>query len=132
MPITLDDALGIHAQALPVRSHRAGVIAANLANVDTPGYQARDIDFRKALQEAEQGVHMRATHELHAGRGAGSAYAGGELLYRRPLQPAVDGNTVIAHVEKAEFMKNSMLYTASLTFLGSRVNQLITALRGGQ
>jgi flagellar basal-body rod protein FlgB len=132
MAITLDDALGVQAQALSARSRRAGVLAANLANVDTPGYRARDIDFRKAMLEAQDGVRMRATQDMHAGAGGGfgAQRIGGELLYRQPLQPSLDGNTVEAHVEKAEFMKNSMLYNASLTFLGARVNNLITALRG--
>src|SRR5687768_4997179 len=45
MPINLDTYLGVHAKALPLRSQRTELIAANIANADTPGYRARDIDF---------------------------------------------------------------------------------------
>ena len=139
MPMTIDDAFGTHAQALLLRSRRAEVLAANIANADTPGYKARDIDFRSALQAARatssvEGpgtVRLRATHAAHAGAGA-SGVAAAELLYRWPLQPAVDGNTVDAHVEKGEFMRNSVLYSASLTFLNARVNGLLSALRAGE
>ncbi len=49
MPIGLDSYLGVHADALKVQTQRMDVLANNLANVDTPGYKARDIDFRTAL-----------------------------------------------------------------------------------
>ena len=104
------------------------MLSANIANADTPGYQARDIDFKSAMRAAEQGVSMKATQPGHM---APAAAPGGELKYRVPLQPSVDGNTVDAHVEKTEFMRNGTLYSAGLTFLGARINGLITALRGG-
>ena len=43
MPINLDTYLGIHADALKIRGQRTELLARNLANADTPGYQARDI-----------------------------------------------------------------------------------------
>ena len=45
MPLNLDQYLGVHAAALDVRARRSELIANNLANADTPGYQARDLDF---------------------------------------------------------------------------------------
>ena len=105
------------------------MLAGNIANADTPGFKARDIDFKAAMQAAEQGVTLRTTSAAHI---APDAAPGGDLKYRVPLQPSVDGNTVDAHVEKSEFMRNSTLYNAGLTFLGSRINGLISALRGGQ
>ena len=52
MPIGLDKYLGVHAQALNLRSQRTELLAANMANADTPGYRARDIDFKSALAQA--------------------------------------------------------------------------------
>ncbi|MDE2263481.1 MAG: flagellar basal body rod protein FlgB, partial [Gammaproteobacteria bacterium] len=52
MPLDLNAYLGIQPDALKVYSQRAEVLAANLANADTPGYQARDVDFRAALAAA--------------------------------------------------------------------------------
>ncbi len=129
MAISIDQAFNVQATAMQARSRRAGVLAANIANADTPGYKARDIDFKSAMRAAEQGVTLRTTSAAHV---APDAAPGGELKYRVPLQPSVDGNTVDGHVEKSEFMKNGTLYSAGLTFLGARINGLITALRGGQ
>jgi flagellar basal-body rod protein FlgB len=54
----------------------------------------------------------------------------GELLYRTPMQPSIDGNTVNADQERAEFTRNALAYEASLRFLNSRVRSLIGALKG--
>ena len=46
--------LGFHGNALLVRSERQRAIASNIANADTPGYVARDVNFSAAMQEATQ------------------------------------------------------------------------------
>ena len=48
----LTDALDFHGQALTLRAQRQQLIAGNIANADTPGYQARDFDFAAALRAA--------------------------------------------------------------------------------
>ena len=52
MPIDFQTALGVHEQALYTRARRTEVLGANMANTDTPGYKARDIDFRQAVAGA--------------------------------------------------------------------------------
>ncbi len=52
MQSVLDAYLGVHAQALALEARRTDVLAANLANVDTPNYKARDLDFKAALAAA--------------------------------------------------------------------------------
>jgi len=52
MQSVLDNYLGIHTQALALEAQRTDVLAANLANVDTPNYKARDMDFKAALAAA--------------------------------------------------------------------------------
>ena len=118
MGLSIDQAVNVQANALQARSRRAGVLAANIANADTPGYKARDIDFKSAMQAAERGVSLRTTSEAHM---APDAAPGGDLKYRVPLQPSVDGNTVDGHVEKSEFLRNSTMYSASLSFLGATI-----------
>jgi flagellar basal-body rod protein FlgB len=136
MPINLDQHLGVHAQALGVRAKRGELIAQNLANADTPGYKARDLDFRAALNAAAgskpNAVPMQATQPGHIA-GANSSEAGefsAALRYRTPLAPALDGNTVDAQVEQAAFAENSVRYQATLTFLSSKFRGLMTALTG--
>lgn len=133
MPIDLNQALGIHTQALALRGRRAEVLATNLANADTPHYKARDVDFKSVLAQAvgEQGgtLTLRATQSGHIQPGAAPT-AEGELLYRLPQQPSLDGNTVDTQIEQAEFTQNALQYQASLTFLSGRIRGLMTALRG--
>jgi len=136
MPTSLDQYLGVHAAALDVRGRRTELIANNLANADTPGYKARDIDFREAMARVAggkptQGVHLSTTQAGHIG-GAASADAAGnpDLKYRTPLAPALDGNTVDSQLEQAAFAENAVRYQATLTFLNNKFRGLLTAIMG--
>lgn len=135
MPITIDSALGIYPQALTLRSQRAEVLAANLANADTPNYKARDIDFKSVLGSVQNNASstgaalpLAADNAAHLQPLASQSQA--ELLYRNPSQPSVDGNTVDSQVEYTEFARNALQYQASLTFLGGSIKTLLTAIRG--
>ena len=131
MAITFDKALGIHEHALHARVRRAEVQANNLANADTPGFKAQDIDFQAMLQQAQasQDMKMAKSHSGHMDlEGAGAE--GGELLYRLPHQPSVDGNTVDAQQEQSRFMRNAMEYQASFQFLSSKFSGLSKAISG--
>lgn len=107
------DPFGIHGAALQLRSQRLGMLASNIANAATPGYKARDLDFRAALQDAT------------AGRGIE-----GDISYRVPLQPSLDGNTVELATEQTQFAENAIAYRTTLSFLNGRVATLQRALKG--
>jgi flagellar basal-body rod protein FlgB len=136
MPLNLDQYIGVHATALDVRARRTELIANNLANADTPGYKARDIDFRQAMARAAgetptSGVNLSTTQAGHIG-GTASADATGnpDLKYRTPLAPALDGNTVDAQLEQSAFAENAVRYQATLTFLNAKFRGLMTAIMG--
>ncbi len=134
MNISFSNALGVHEHALELRTKRAEVLANNLANADTPGYKARDIDFQALLnqqmqgQAGEQTLKMATTNGKHLPVNATDESA--DLLYRTPSQPSLDGNTVDTQTEKAEFMKNTLQYQSSFQFLNSRFKSLNNAIRG--
>lgn len=132
MSVTFENILGIHEKALHIQAKRAEVIASNLANADTPGYKARDFDFKAMLKSASEGMSdattLRTTSEGHI-QPEGYFY-GAELQYRQPLQDSLDGNTVEPQVEIAQYTENSMRYMASLNFVGGKLNGIMTALRG--
>ena len=134
MPVNLDTYLGVHAAALKLRSQRTEVLAANLANADTPNYQARDIDFRSALAAAsgqkDGGVHLATTSARHIPTTGVNGTGAAELKYRTPLAPALDGNTVDPQLEQAAFAENSVRYQATLTFLSTKFRGLMTAITG--
>lgn len=130
MAFNLDNIFGIHEKALQLRGQRTKVLAENIANADTPNYKARDLDFNAALKQAQNdNYQLKATHKGHIGSGnAGLSRA--EMLYRIPLQPSLDGNTVDSHVEQAKFSENAIEYQASITFLNGRIKGLLSAIRG--
>ena len=131
MALSLDKAFGIHEAALKLRAERTQVLANNIANADTPGYKARDIDFQAALAGAMEGGASTTLKTTQPGHIAASMAAGAaELKFRQPFQPALDGNTVEMQVEQAEFARNALEYQASLKFLEGKMKGLIQALKG--
>ncbi len=131
MAISFEKAFGLQETALKLRVERAGVLSSNLANSDTPGYKARDINFQEALSSQMSGNagRMRSTNGSHFNQSGGPRPAH-EYFYRAPTQPSIDGNTVEENVEHAEFMKNNMEFQAAFTFLNGRIKGLQKAIRG--
>jgi len=123
MPINFDTAFGIHENALLYRGERSAVIANNIANADTPNFKARDLNFVDALRS--QQTISDISGDLSSGN-----LAPGNLLYEVPTQPNIDGNTVETQIEQAKFAENAMQYQASLTFLNSKMKNLMSAIRG--
>jgi flagellar basal-body rod protein FlgB len=145
MAINLDSYLGVHAQALTLEAQRTELLAANLANADTPNYKARDIDFKAALAAAGSDAGTGATtgsgatlavtttnaaHQGAQSAGGMDAAIGANLKYRVPMAPSLDGNTVDTQLEQAAFAENSVRYQATLTFLNARFKELMTAIVG--
>ena len=131
MPTTLDNLFGIHARSLLLRAQRTELLASNLANVDTPNYKARDMDFRTALQDARSMMRVRAgrTHTHHIQTGATDTPQV-PVKYRVPHQPSLDGNTVENDMEQSRFAENAIRYQASLRFINDQAKGLIRALKG--
>jgi flagellar basal-body rod protein FlgB len=126
----MDSILGVHEAALLFRARRMEVLAANLANSDTPHYQARDLDFKAVLDDRLGGARLKTTNARHLGI---DPLASREALqYRIPHQPALDGNTVEADLELARYAENAVSYQASLLFATGKINTLRTALTGGR
>lgn len=130
MPISFDSALGIHAKALTIRSHRAEMLASNIANADTPGYKARDVDFKSALSQAQsqQAGTLKSTHSNHIS--TSTMQSSLQTMYRIPNQSSLDGNTVDSQLEKSAFADNALRYQASLQFLDGKFKGMMAALKG--
>lgn len=131
----ISDEFSFYQKALGLRQQRQEVLAANIANADTPNYKARDFDFSAALRDAVQGTQKRLpdvalnlTSQRHIpARAQGPAAA--DLLYRQPLQPSLDGNTVDMNTERVNFADNTMRYQTDLTLISSRLKSLTSAMQ---
>ena len=121
-----ENIFGIHEQALMVQGQRMGVLAGNLANADTPGYKARDIDFAAVLSQSQGDA---ATDSAHITLG-GTDPATGDVKYRNPYQASLDGNTVEMPIEQAAFSETNVRYQASLNFINTRISELTLAING--
>lgn len=158
MSETLDSLFHYYGTTIGLRSHRQEVLASNIANADTPGFKARDFDFRQALDVALGSVGGNGSGN---GSGGGSGGTGGiaggslaltqpghlagskaldpvgqaaaqsaaQLKYRVPAQDSADGNTVDMDVERSTFATNAIHYEANLTQLTGRIKDLITAMQ---
>lgn len=119
----MSDFLGIHGTALALREQRLQVLAANIANADTPHYKAQDLDFSSALRAA-----------LQPGAGAGGDAIGDAAasarVARPSSQPSLDGNTVDGDRENATYAQATLEYRASLSFVESKVRSMLTAITG--
>ena len=133
MRFDLDAYLGVHQQALLLGARCTEVLANNFANADTPGFKARDVDFRAALAAAGDAgatLPMTQTSSLHLATRGVEGDAAGALRYRTPLAPSLDGNTVEPQLEQAAFAENAVRYQATLSFLNARFRSLMTAITG--
>ncbi|MEO6422589.1 MAG: flagellar basal body rod protein FlgB [Candidatus Nitrotoga sp.] len=130
----IDNALQFNRTVLNLRSARQELIASNIANVDTPNYKARDIDFAKTLQGAISGntvkLQMAATAPQHLSNGTGKNVMGAPVMYRNAVQPSADGNTVDMDVERAQFADNALRYEASVKFVDGKIRSVLTAIQG--
>jgi flagellar basal-body rod protein FlgB len=123
-----------HLRALRLRAQRSELLAANIANADTPHFQAKDFDFQSAYRNAvsareSSGIALTRTHPAHLGS-AGVPDTGAKVLFRHPVQPSIDGNTVELDAEVGRYSENALRYQAALTFTSNRIRGLMTALQG--
>ena len=133
----LTDAIDFQGQALQLRSERQRLIASNIANADTPGYIARDMDFAKTLQAAtgtlSSAAALATTAAGHIGAGSpglSGGLAGSALNYATAAQPNLDRNTVDMDRERASFADNAIKYEATLRFINSNVRTSLSAITG--
>lgn len=100
---------------LGVRVYRQQLLASNIANADTPGYKAVDIDIEEAakiVQGASPSLPMTTTTTGHlSGTGQTPPFP---LKYHVPYQAAADGNTVEMDVERQKMSENSLMHQFSL------------------
>lgn len=97
-------------RALALLSRRQALIAANIANADTPNYKAVDIDVAEALR-------------------MGYSPENAPIQYRVPSQPSLDGNTVEMDAERAKFAENTIRYQFALDRVSGHYKMMIELLR---
>lgn len=127
--------LNVPGQVLSLRHNRQSLLASNIANADTPGYKARDINFAQALDKARPNysrggdLQLTATHQRHFAPESPRLGDAPDALYRPVEQPSMDGNSVDMDVERAHFADNSVRYQAAINMVNSRISGLRSAMK---
>lgn len=129
MNISLDQELGLHGYALELRSIRSQILAGNLANIETPGYQARDIDYQSIMNSVAQSLDVTSQTDRNSVVSQPQVSTD-DLLYRIPYQVSQDGNTAELGPEQTRFTQNAMDFQTSLTFLNMKISGLKEAIKG--
>ena len=110
------------AGALTLHQRRHEVVASNLANVETPGFRARELDFKAALEDAFAGEAPEAVAGARAP----------EVVEDRTAPPRADGNTVDLDLQMAKLSANAGRYVALARILGQRIALLRQAIEGSR
>jgi len=134
MAFNIEASFDILPKALEVHERRAEIIANNLANQDSPGFKAQDLDFKETLQAITQQLdvekRLKLSNQAHISNAHQLALE--YVKYRNAIQPSLDGNTVDGQIEQSEFAENTMRYLANLNFLNGKIQGLMLAIRGAK
>ena len=119
----MTDGMNVLQKLLQQATVRHGVLASNIANVDTPGYQARDVSFGQVLGTE---LSLAATDAKHLPLADNSA-AG--TITTNAASPWPDKNNVEMDLEVAKMTENGMLYEAGVTLLQKKIAMYKSALK---
>ena len=125
---TIENHLSINSNSLNLRGKRNKILASNIANAATPHFKARDIDFDVELRKKEKVGNISVNHEKHFAHL--TKVRPNEVMFREPLNPSLDGNTVEMAVEQMEFSENVVRYQTTLQFLTNKISGLMSAIKG--
>jgi|Deesub1362B_J571_1020462.scaffolds.fasta_scaffold00125_55 flagellar basal-body rod protein FlgB len=103
---------------------RHGIISSNIANVDTPGYRAKDVHFGQLLEK--ETMELKVTNPYHIRR---VRIEEDGTIVVEDTSTWKDGNNVELDVEMAKMAENALLFQAGITLLSSKIRMFKNALR---
>jgi flagellar basal-body rod protein FlgB len=113
---------------LDVQSRRAEIVAGNLANSDTPGFKAKELDFMDHLRAAAQ----NSITPRNAGGTAASINNSLSVVEQNNGIVGIDGNTVDAGREMSTLADAGMQFLSGTQMLQARFRTLRSAIREGR
>jgi flagellar basal-body rod protein FlgB len=127
-----DPVYGQLERLMDLTSERQRLVSSNLANIDTPGYRAKDLDFEASLSEAldhNGGLEMARTDPSHLS-GSGAAGPSGVVEAGGPARR--DGNNVNLDREMAKMAETALLFQGGATITQLKMHTLRNAITGGR
>ncbi len=134
MTTALDQHFALLQQSLDLRAYRQQLLAANMANADTPNYKAVDLNFSAALRGALSGqgqaMPLATDNAAQLQPQSTAEPAAAFVAYQAGNSVRLDGNSVNMNREQAAFARNSLQYEADLTFITGKIKTLASAITG--
>ena len=121
----MDKGFQILEQVIQTATLRHKLLASNIANVDTPGYRAKDLPFNTVLKDQVMGLAKTAANHLTGN----PAPAGGGDLRPEERAPWEDGNNVSMDMELGRMTENALLYEAGTTLLSKKIQMYKNAIK---
>ena len=125
--ISTDNITNLLQTFLDVQSRKAQVTAGNIANADTPGYTAKELDFNDYLQEAARQSSLPESQQNWDNFAAEP-----RIVEQNPTAIGLDGNTVDSGREMADLAQTGSNFSFGAKMLQSRLRLLRTAIREGK
>lgn len=134
--LLFDQTLTTAARALNLRARRHELIISNLANADTPGYKAFDLEMKEAIA-AQAGKSLKAslaqTHPAHipVDPTRNDHLRPYRVRNEDPNNMRGDGNTVNMEREMTNLAENQLMYKASAQIVAKKFQSLKSVIKGG-
>lgn len=110
---------------LKLTTSREQAISGNMANIDTPGYHTRDIDFNGELNKAMSGVLSQSED------GTGSVQFSPAVREVSGLMERPDGNNVSLDREGLLMSETQLQYQIGVQLVKHQFHQILSAISGG-
>ncbi len=105
---------------------RNKLIASNVANLDTPGYKAKDVKFERILADNMDGIKLKRTHIKHMDNGSGSILHNEVIENSNTGRP--DGNNVNVDDEMLKLTENNIQYNVTVTLMAKKLKLIKDAI----
>jgi flagellar basal-body rod protein FlgB len=128
MGLVDDRTVGMLKQELDHQLRRSELIAANVANIDTPGYKSCDLEFAHALQQADRGLALKTTDPRHIVEGAGAAVVSDAPVQVSAEPGRADGNNVDIDSEMLKLTQTNIQYNIAVQFVSKRLAGIRNAI----
>jgi flagellar basal-body rod protein FlgB len=132
--INIFDKIDLYKKALDWAWERNKIISNNIANADTPGYKAKDLNFRAFLQRSlnqEESLELVTTSERHIKESISNPDNSIEVL-DSSLQMRLDQNTVDIEQEMGKLLQNSLYFDGVSLQLSREINKWKTVIKEGR
>ncbi|UPT14688.1 flagellar basal body rod protein FlgB [Buchnera aphidicola] len=134
----INNMFNLNQNLLNLYATRSEILSSNIANSETPKYQAMDINFKDAFEKIlkEKKNHslkitLKKTSEKHLTQKLKRNSV--SLFSVKPIKTKnikINGNTVDMNRERVEFLKNTLKYEENLTFIKNEIRNMMHVLKG--